>query len=106
MADDDHLTSIPRSPTDHEHEQQEISAAALDSINHHNHNPNLGESLSSSSSGGGGSSSSRSRVNSGHERGFVQPASYLRRRGLSHPMAASQPERAGDSEEQMGLVSV
>lgn len=97
MADDnDH----PRSPTHHNHEHQhehEISAAAaLDNVNTsreslHN-NANLGESSSG-------------RVGTGHERGFVQPASYLRRRGLSHPMAPSQPERAVDAEEQMGLVS-
>jgi len=90
----------PRSPTHHDHEHQhehEISAtAALDNVNTsreflHN-NANLGESSSG-------------RVGTGHERGFVQPASYLRRRGLSHPMAPSQPERAVDAEEQMGLVS-
>jgi 5'-AMP-activated protein kinase, regulatory gamma subunit len=103
MADDnDH----PRSPTHHDHNhnhnhqhqhQHEISAAvALDNVNTsreslHN-NANLGESNSG-------------RAGTGHERGFVQPASYLRRRGLSHPMAPSQPERAVDAEEQMGLVS-
>lgn len=103
MADDnDH----PRSPTHHDHNhnhnhqhqhQHEISAAvALDNVNAsreslHN-NANLGERNSG-------------RAGTGHERGFVQPASYLRRRGLSHPMAPSQPERAVDTEEQMGLVS-
>lgn len=106
MADEDHLTSIPppRSP-----DQQMISATALDSINTsrdpHPFHADAGENLSNSSSSGGGSSASHSRVSGGHERGFVQPASYLRRRGLSHPMAPSQPERAVDAEEQMGLVS-
>lgn len=42
----------------------------------------------------------------GHEGGFVQPSSYLRPRGLSHPMAPVQPERAIDREERQGLVSV
>ncbi|KAH8427234.1 AMP-activated serine/threonine-protein kinase regulatory subunit [Aspergillus melleus] len=41
----------------------------------------------------------------GHE-GFVQPSSYLRPRGLSHPMAPAQPERAIDREERQGLVSL
>lgn len=103
-ADEDHLTSIPRSPTDHE---QEISAAASDNVNisrEYPYNANLGDSISSISSSGG-NNSNRSRVGSGHERVFVQPASYLRRRGLSHPMAPSQPERAIDVEEQKGLVS-
>ncbi|KAF9884454.1 hypothetical protein FE257_001785, partial [Aspergillus nanangensis] len=40
---------------------------------------------------------------SGHEGGFVQPSSYLRPRGLSHPMPPSQPERAIDREERQGL---
>ncbi|KUL91176.1 hypothetical protein ZTR_00656 [Talaromyces verruculosus] len=106
MADDkDH----PRSPTHHDHNhnhnhqhqhqhQHEVSAAvALDNVNAsrgslHN-NANLGESNSG-------------RAGTGHERGFVQPASYLRRRGLSHPMAPSQPERAVDAEEQMGLRAI
>ena len=40
--------------------------------------------------------------------GFVQPSSYLRQRGLSHPMApatAVHPERPIDREERQGLVS-
>lgn len=107
MADEDHLTSIPphHFPTDHD---LEISSAALDNVNPAD-NANLGESSSSNSSSGGGvvggRSSSRSRVSGGHERRFVQPSSYLRPRGLPHPMASSQPERAVDAEEQMGLVS-
>lgn len=36
----------------------------------------------------------------------MQPSSYLRPRGLSHPMAPVQPERAIDREERQGLVSV
>lgn len=103
MADDNDL---PRSPThhshilDHDHDhklQHEISAAvALDNVNTSRKSSFDNASLGESSSG---------RVGTGHERGFVQPASYLRRRGLSHPMAPSQPERAVDAEEQMGLVS-
>lgn len=105
MADDNDL---PRSPTHHNHDpdhdhDHEISAAlALDNVNTSRdssyNNANLGESLSSNSSSSG-------RAGTGHERGFVQPASYLRRRGISHPMAPSKPERAVDAEEQMGLVS-
>lgn len=95
----------PRSPTHHSHEhdhehrqrQHEISAAvALDDVNTSRESLHKNANLGDSSSG---------RVGTGHERGFVQPASYLRRRGLSHPMAPSQPERAVDVEEQMGLVS-
>ncbi|KAK1140714.1 AMP-activated serine/threonine-protein kinase regulatory subunit [Aspergillus melleus] len=41
----------------------------------------------------------------GHE-GFVQPSSYLRPRGLSHPMAPAQPERAIDREERQGLSAI
>lgn len=40
--------------------------------------------------------------------GFVQPSSYLRQRGLSHPMtpaSAVHPERPIDREERQGLVS-
>lgn len=44
-----------------------------------------------------------------HEDAFVQPSSYLRPRGLSHPMAsaaaAALSERAIDHEERQGLVS-
>lgn len=40
----------------------------------------------------------------GHEGPFVQPASYLRPRGVSHPMPPAQPERAIDREERQGLV--
>ncbi|KJK68555.1 CBS domain protein [Aspergillus parasiticus SU-1] len=40
---------------------------------------------------------------SGHEGSFVQPSSYLRPRGLSHPMPPAQPERAIDREERQGL---
>lgn len=42
----------------------------------------------------------------GHERGFVQPSSYLRSRPPSHPMPPSQPDRAIDREERQGLVSL
>ncbi|QMW33246.1 hypothetical protein G4B84_008677 [Aspergillus flavus NRRL3357] len=38
-----------------------------------------------------------------HEGNFVQPSSYLRPRGLSHPMPPAQPERAIDREERQGL---
>lgn len=41
----------------------------------------------------------------GHEGGFVYPASFLRPRGLSHPMPPAQPERAIDREERQALVS-
>lgn len=44
-----------------------------------------------------------------HEGPFVQPSSYLRPRGLSHPMASAasaQSERAIDREERQGLVSL
>lgn len=43
-----------------------------------------------------------------HEDAFVQPSSYVRPRGLSHPMApaaAALSERAIDHEERQGLVS-
>ncbi|OGM39911.1 putative Snf1 protein kinase complex subunit Snf4 [Aspergillus bombycis] len=43
---------------------------------------------------------------SGHEGGFVQPSSYLRPRGLSHPMPPAQPERAIDREERQGLRAI
>ncbi|KAE8411434.1 nuclear protein SNF4 [Aspergillus pseudocaelatus] len=43
---------------------------------------------------------------SGHEGGFVQPSSYLRPRGLSHPMPPTQPERAIDREERQGLRAI
>ncbi|KAB8257914.1 nuclear protein SNF4 [Aspergillus pseudonomiae] len=43
---------------------------------------------------------------SGPERGFVQPSSYLRPRGLSHPMPPAQPERAIDREERQGLCAI
>jgi hypothetical protein len=36
----------------------------------------------------------------------VQPSSYLRPRGFSHPMRPSEPERAIDREEREGLVSL
>ncbi|RHZ55077.1 hypothetical protein CDV55_100660 [Aspergillus turcosus] len=39
----------------------------------------------------------------GHEAPFVQPSSYLRPRGLSHPMRPAEPERAIDREEREGL---
>ncbi|KAF5856459.1 AMP-activated serine/threonine-protein kinase regulatory subunit [Aspergillus alliaceus] len=39
----------------------------------------------------------------GHEEGFMQPSSYFRPRGLSHPMPPAQPERAIDREERQGL---
>lgn len=46
----------------------------------------------------------------GHEGPIVQPSSYLRPRGLSHPMAfataGALSERAIDREERQGLVSV
>ncbi|KAI9043459.1 AMP-activated serine/threonine-protein kinase regulatory subunit SNF4 [Aspergillus affinis] len=42
----------------------------------------------------------------GPEGGFVQPSSYLRPRGLSHPMAPTQPERAIDREERQGLSAI
>jgi len=46
----------------------------------------------------------------GHEGLIVQPSSYLRPRGLSHPMAfvtaGALSERAIDREERQGLVSV
>ncbi|KAK6822274.1 hypothetical protein RU639_006629 [Aspergillus parasiticus] len=43
---------------------------------------------------------------SGHEGSFVQPSSYLRPRGLSHPMPPAQPERAIDREERQGLCAI
>lgn len=49
------------------------------------------------------------RIPSGHEGPFVQPSSYLRQRGLSHPMAPAATalsERAIDREERQGLVSL
>ncbi|EAW13152.1 AMP-activated serine/threonine-protein kinase regulatory subunit SNF4 [Aspergillus clavatus NRRL 1] len=42
----------------------------------------------------------------GHEGPFVQPSSYLRPRGLSHPMPPAQPERAIDREEREGLCAI
>ncbi|KAB8268182.1 nuclear protein SNF4 [Aspergillus minisclerotigenes] len=42
----------------------------------------------------------------GHEGNFVQPSSYLRPRGLSHPMPPAQPERAIDREERQGLCAI
>lgn len=39
----------------------------------------------------------------GHE-GFVQPASYLRPRGHSHPMTPAAPETAIDRDQRIGLV--
>ncbi|KAH3425707.1 hypothetical protein KXW09_004224 [Aspergillus fumigatus] len=42
----------------------------------------------------------------GHEGPFVQPSSYLRPRGLSHPMRSSEPERAIDREEREGLRAI
>ncbi|OJJ37347.1 hypothetical protein ASPWEDRAFT_449625 [Aspergillus wentii DTO 134E9] len=42
----------------------------------------------------------------GHEGPFVQPASYLRPRGVSHPMPPAQPERAIDREERQGLCAI
>jgi len=46
----------------------------------------------------------------GHEGPIVQPSSYLRPRGLSHPMAfataGALSERAIDREERQGLVCV
>ncbi|QRD84834.1 putative Snf1 protein kinase complex subunit Snf4 [Aspergillus flavus] len=41
-----------------------------------------------------------------HEGNFVQPSSYLRPRGLSHPMPPAQPERAIDREERQGLCAI
>ncbi|KAE8322134.1 nuclear protein SNF4 [Aspergillus sergii] len=43
---------------------------------------------------------------SGHEGSSVQPSSYLRPRGLSHPMPPAQPERAIDREERQGLCAI
>ncbi|GAA91436.1 Snf1 protein kinase complex subunit Snf4 [Aspergillus luchuensis IFO 4308] len=42
----------------------------------------------------------------GHEGGFVYPASFLRPRGLSHPMPPAQPERAIDREERQALRAI
>lgn len=42
----------------------------------------------------------------GNEGGFVQPSSYFRPRGLSHPMPPAQPERAIDREERQGLRAI
>ncbi|KAF7122140.1 hypothetical protein CNMCM5793_000096 [Aspergillus hiratsukae] len=42
----------------------------------------------------------------GHEGPFVQPSSYLRPRGLSHPMRPVEPERAIDREEREGLCAI
>ena len=42
-------------------------------------------------------------VRPGHE-GFVQPASYLRPRGHSHPMTPAAPETAIDRDQRIGLV--
>lgn len=41
----------------------------------------------------------------GHE-GFVQPASYLRPRGLSHPMTPAAPETAIDRDQRIGLQRI
>ena len=40
----------------------------------------------------------------GHE-GFVQPASFLRPRGLSQPMTPAVPETALERDQRIGLVS-
>ncbi|RAK99505.1 AMP-activated serine/threonine-protein kinase regulatory subunit SNF4 [Aspergillus ibericus CBS 121593] len=42
----------------------------------------------------------------GHEGVFVHPASFLRPRGLSHPMPPAQPERAIDREERRALRAI
>lgn len=106
MAEEEHLTSRLHTPTDRDR------IAPSDGLNpiHDDDDPtaNGGRSSDSySSSAGSNPSRSRSAVAAqpGHEGAFVQPASYLRRRGLSHPMAPAQPERAIDRAEQMGLVS-
>jgi len=44
-------------------------------------------------------------VNPGHE-GFVQPSSYLRPRGQSHPMPHAEPESAIERDQRIGLVCV
>lgn len=43
----------------------------------------------------------------GHEvTGFVQPSSYLRSRGASHPMPHAEPESAIERDQRIGLVCV
>lgn len=106
MADEEHLTYRLHTPTDRDR------TAASDGItpphDDEDRSANVGGSSGSySSSAGSNPSRSRSGVAAqpGHEGAFVQPASYLRPRGFSYPMAPVQPERAIDQEEQMGLVS-
>lgn len=125
-SNDHHHPAVPRTPTDHildfneneienihdhdhDHEHEISAATASDNVHtsraYPHHHTNLEAAPDSNANDPGASHPNISRVGPGHERGFVQPASYLRRRGLSHPMAPSQPERAVDAEEQMGLVS-
>jgi hypothetical protein len=106
MADEEHLTYRLHTPTDRDR------TAASDGItpphDDEDRSANVGGSSGSySSSAGSNPSRSCSGVAAqpGHEGAFVQPASYLRPRGFSYPMAPVQPERAVDQEEQMGLVS-
>lgn len=110
MADEESVNCRPHTPTDGASAAAAPDGTALD--HHHDDdkdNAPVGRSNSSSSSSGG-KVSNRSRAAgvvapAGHEGGFVQPASYLRPRGLSHPMTPVQPERAIDRDERLGLVS-
>jgi hypothetical protein len=110
MADDEHPTSSssssspppftffsPRSPTTH----RDSSGIITHSVDRQSPATTLASSNASTSTSSGGST----RTGGGHERGFVRPSSYLRRRTLSHPMAPTQPVRPIDVEEQNGLVS-
>lgn len=84
-------------PKHHQHNTDELLAPSVrERAGHttdplHSHLP--GAHVATRGAGGGG-----------QEVGFVQPASYLRTRALSHPMAPIQPERAIDRDEQLGLV--
>jgi hypothetical protein len=92
MAEDKSLNYRPHTPTD---------GARSTALSHENKDrAPIGRSNSSS-----GRLPDHSVAKGGHEGVFVQPASYLRPRGLSHPMTPAQPERAIDQDEQLGLVS-
>ncbi|QKX58405.1 uncharacterized protein TRUGW13939_05527 [Talaromyces rugulosus] len=110
MADDEHPTSSssassspfasfpPRSPTTH----RDSSSVITHSLDRQSPATTLASSNASASTSSGGST----RTGGGHERGFVRPSSYLRRRTLSHPMAPTQPVRPIDVEEQNGLRAI
>ncbi|KAL1966875.1 hypothetical protein VTN77DRAFT_3840 [Rasamsonia byssochlamydoides] len=106
MAEEESLNYRPHTPTDG------ARTAGPDGIppGHQDKDKDKDNTPIGRSNSSGGRVPNRSRggvvAKGGHEGGFVQPASYLRPRGLSHPMTPMLPERAIDRDEQLGLRAI